>query len=82
VNRELVAHINKRRERRIQLSPEEVMLLLFKGPYRIAAQLIVGIALLVVGVVAHATLAAVIGGVLILWGLYNAITRRRPGKSA
>ena len=41
---------------------EEVMLLLFKGPYRIAAQLIVGIALLVVGLVAHATLAAVIGG--------------------
>jgi hypothetical protein len=58
------------------------MLLLFKGPYRIAAQLVVGIALLVIGLVAHATLAAVIGGVLILWGLYNAITGRRPGKSA
>lgn len=61
---------------------EEVMLLLFKGPYRIAAQLIVGIALLVVGLVAHATLAAVIGGVLIAWGLYNAITGRRPGTGA
>ena len=61
---------------------EEVMLLLFKGPYRIAAQLIVGIALLVVGLVAHATLAAVIGGVLIAWGLYSAITGRRPGRGA
>jgi hypothetical protein len=61
---------------------EEVMLLLFKGPYRIAAQLIVGIALVVVGLVVHAALAAGIGGVLILWGLYNAITGRRPGRGA
>jgi hypothetical protein len=58
------------------------MLLLFKGPYRIAAQVLVGIALLVVGIVDHATVVAVIGGVLIVWGLYNAISGRRPGSSA
>ena len=58
------------------------MLLLFKGPYRIAAKVVIGIALLVVGIVDHATVVAVIGGALIVWGLYDAIRGRRPGSSA
>ena len=58
------------------------MLLLFQGPYRIAAKVVIGIALLVVGIVDHATVVAVIGGGLIVWGLYDAIRGRRPGNSA
>lgn len=58
------------------------MLLLFKGPYRVAAQLVLGIALLVVGLVTHTTAAIVLGAVLVVWGLFNLIGARRSGRRA
>jgi hypothetical protein len=77
-----VANVNRRRERQINYRQEAAMLLLFKGPYRIAAKVVIGIALLVVGIVGHATVVAVIGGALIVWALYDVISGRRPGNSA
>jgi hypothetical protein len=56
------------------------MLLLFKGPHRFAAQIVIGAALLVIGVLAHATVGLVLGGVLLAWGLYTAIGGRRSGR--
>jgi uncharacterized membrane protein HdeD (DUF308 family) len=56
------------------------MLLLFKGPYRVAAQLVLGIALLVVGLAAHTTAAIVLGAVLAVWGLFNLVGARRAGR--
>jgi hypothetical protein len=58
------------------------MLLLFKGPHRFAAQVVIGIALLAIGVVAHATFGIVLGGVLLAWGLFTAIGGRRSGRRA
>ncbi len=57
------------------------MLLLFKGPHRFAAQVVIGIALLVIGVVSHATVVIVLGGVLVVWGLFTAARGRRSDRS-
>ncbi len=52
------------------------MLLLFKGPHRFAAQVVIGVALLAIGVVAHATFGILLGGVLLVWGRLH--RDRRP----
>lgn len=57
------------------------MLFLFRGRYQVVAQVLVGAAILVVGIVAHSKLAAVVGGVVLAWGLYKAIRARLSGRS-
>ncbi|HTU31635.1 MAG TPA: hypothetical protein VMF07_19745 [Solirubrobacteraceae bacterium] len=58
------------------------MLLLFKGPHRFAAQIVIGIALVAIGVVAHARFGLILGGVLLAWGLFTAIGGRRSRRRA
>jgi hypothetical protein len=50
-----------------------------KTRYGTLVRVIVGIAILVLGVVGHARIAVVIGAVLIAWGLLSVVRRRRAG---
>ncbi len=54
------------------------MLFLFnKTRYGTLVRLIVGVAILALGIVDHARFAVVIGAVLIAWGLFLALAARR-----
>jgi hypothetical protein len=56
-------------------------LFILKGAHRVAAQLLIGLVLLALGIaVAHAPAATLVGAVLVGWGLYGAVTGRRSGR--
>jgi hypothetical protein len=52
------------------------MLFLFQGRHRVLGHLVVGMAMVAFGVIENGKLALLVGGVLIAWGLYNAISGR------
>ena len=54
------------------------MLYLFnKTRYGLLVRAIVGLVLIVVGIVAHARIALVLGAIVIVWGLFSAVAAWR-----
>jgi uncharacterized membrane protein YgcG len=61
---------------------ESVMLLLF-GRFKDPARLGLGIVIVIIGIVLHQPIFALVGAVLVVWGLYAVIgARRNRGRNA